>query len=387
MLTAEAAAEFQQRVVASAVLVESVPDDKRASFERLRTLHSYGVLCYDAFTAVSDLAPLVADQALRERFVAFHAGAVVVVARDGGERELAFGSVGELLDRLKADRLRLRDWPKKTSFAGGFGQLLHWARGQDLLSGQRARHAEQLLLTRRNRLAHPDAHHLVTPVQSARDIHDLAEIINRLWGAPTPGGRLYPALVHRAVLALAYESGGRSSVGLANSLGNDTSLGDATILLVRGVWQDEGLFDYDAAFEDTRLPTDLLSGPYSYPAAINWLVDNQPQPDAVDHLDRGFAIRGSGDNADRPRSPNVFAGLPESERAGTWSLVRADFPQDAYVHVRYDHQPFTGPCEECAVDGRSIGAWVEVMDALLKAGVEVMPLPLVSARMPGRWPT
>jgi hypothetical protein len=387
MLTAEAAAEFQQRVVASADLIQSIPDDTRASFERLRTLHRFGILCYDAFTAVSDLAPLVADQALRERFVELHAGAVVVVARDGGERALPFGSVGELVDRLKADKLRLRDWPKTTAFAGGFGQLLHWARSHDLLSGQRARHAEKLLLRRRNRLAHPDGHHLVTPVQSARDIHDLAEIINRLWGAHTPGGRLYPALVQREALALAYQEDGGSSVGLASSLDNHTALTSATILLVRGVLQDEGLFDYDAAFEDTRLPTDLLWGPGNYREAISWLDEHQPQPDAVDHLDRWFVIHGSGENADRPRTPNLFAGLPEFERAGTWSLVRADFPQDAFAHVRYDHQPFPGPCGECAVDGRSVGAWAEVMDALLKSRLEVMPVPVVSARMPGRWPT
>ena len=387
LLTAEAAAEFQQRVVASAVLVESVPVGARASFERLRRLHSHGVLCYDAFTTVSDLAPLVADQALRQRFVAFYRNVMPVIAGDDGERELTFDSVGYLAKKVRQDKLRLPDWPKRAEFVGGFSQLLRWARTHDLLSGQRARHAEKQLIKWRNRLAHPDGHHLVTPVESARDIHNLAEIINRLWGSRTPGGRLYPAPVEREVLALAYHADGSSSVGLAESLGSHSGLADATVLLVLGVRDDEGLFDYDAALEDTRFPTDLLWGAGSYPEAVAWLEENQPQPDAVDHLDRWFAIQGSGENADRPRSPNVFAGLPESERAGTWSLVRADFPQDAFVHVRNFHKPFTGPCADCAVDGCSSGAWAEVLDALLKADLEVTPAPLVSASMPGRWPT
>ena len=107
----------------------------------------------------------------------------------------------------------------------------------------------------------------------------------------------------------------------------------------------------------------------------------------MDHLDRWFVIQGGGENLDRPRNSSAFAGLPESERAGSWSLVRADFPQDAFIHVRYDHQPFAGPCAECATEGRAVGTWVEIRDALVQAGVEVMPVPLVLARMPGRWPT
>ena len=35
------------------------------------------------------------------------------------------------------------------------------------------------------------------PVDAARMIGDVAEIISQLWGAPTPGGRLYPAPARR----------------------------------------------------------------------------------------------------------------------------------------------------------------------------------------------
>src|SRR3954462_2092567 len=64
MLSAEAAAEYQQLAVAGAELVADVPDGIRKAFDRLRTLHAYGLLCYDAFTAVVDLAPRVADLAV-----------------------------------------------------------------------------------------------------------------------------------------------------------------------------------------------------------------------------------------------------------------------------------------------------------------------------------
>ncbi|HKF38448.1 MAG TPA: hypothetical protein VKB35_16240, partial [Ktedonobacteraceae bacterium] len=67
-LSPENAAEFQQRFIAAADLVPTVPDGTRSSFERLRTLHAYGVLCYDLFTVVDDLTLIVLEQALRERF-------------------------------------------------------------------------------------------------------------------------------------------------------------------------------------------------------------------------------------------------------------------------------------------------------------------------------
>lgn len=68
-LKPEYAAEFQQQVLASCELNSNVPEDVRKSFERLRTLHSYGILCYEAFTVADELAWLLMEQAFRERFV------------------------------------------------------------------------------------------------------------------------------------------------------------------------------------------------------------------------------------------------------------------------------------------------------------------------------
>src|ERR1039457_2783411 len=84
-LRPEDAAELQQRSIESADLIGVVPDATTQSFERLRNLHCYGVLCYDAFTVASDLRWIVLEQALRQRFIEFYEGAVTLVAKDGTE--------------------------------------------------------------------------------------------------------------------------------------------------------------------------------------------------------------------------------------------------------------------------------------------------------------
>ncbi len=49
----------------------------------------------------------------------------------------------------------------------------------------------------RNRVAHPERYHLLSPLESARSLCDAAEIVNKLWGHDTPGGRLFPAPLQR----------------------------------------------------------------------------------------------------------------------------------------------------------------------------------------------
>jgi len=80
-LSPENAAEFQQRSIAAADLVPAIPEGTRSSFERLRTLHAYGVLCYDLFTVVADQTWVVLEQALRERFIEFYGGVIPLSAR------------------------------------------------------------------------------------------------------------------------------------------------------------------------------------------------------------------------------------------------------------------------------------------------------------------
>jgi len=57
-----------------------------------------------------------------------------------------------------------------------------------LLHGQRSRRIEQLLAKLRNSVAHPSSTHLLTPVDCAKTLGDLAEFINQLWGRLPAGG-------------------------------------------------------------------------------------------------------------------------------------------------------------------------------------------------------
>ncbi|NNN10217.1 MAG: hypothetical protein HKL85_13625 [Acidimicrobiaceae bacterium] len=65
-LKPEYAAEFQQQVIAHCDLHPDVAEGTRNGFERLRTLHSHGIFCYEVFTVADDLAWLLMEQAFRE---------------------------------------------------------------------------------------------------------------------------------------------------------------------------------------------------------------------------------------------------------------------------------------------------------------------------------
>jgi hypothetical protein len=72
----EDAAAYLQRVMAQFDLPASVPETVRRSFDRLRTVYQQALLCYDLYTVAGDQARLVAELALRERFVEFYSGTV-----------------------------------------------------------------------------------------------------------------------------------------------------------------------------------------------------------------------------------------------------------------------------------------------------------------------
>ena len=72
----EDAAEFQQRQISDCDLAAGVAAGTRDSFERLRTVFAYGVLCYDVYTMVGDQALLIYEQALRDRFMEWCASTI-----------------------------------------------------------------------------------------------------------------------------------------------------------------------------------------------------------------------------------------------------------------------------------------------------------------------
>lgn len=271
LLKPEDAAEYQQQVVANCDLAENVTEGTRNSFERLRTLHSYGVLCYEAYTVAHDLAWLLREQALRERFLAFYNNVVPLVnAISGDTVHLTahdFSAIDDAFRRGGSCSKGKWDIPltdgTTMTFSGSMAQLQDWARKEHLLDGQRNKRLDPLHRSTRNHVAHP-RYHIVMPVDSARIIHDLAEMINRLWGHPTPGGRLYPAPLERQVLIVAWAE---ADYGLKHTVMRDYQLewftepGDWKCMVIRGVYEDEGVWGFDAQYERTNLPAEWLWGP------------------------------------------------------------------------------------------------------------------------------
>lgn len=395
----DAAAEYQQQVVAQFELDPSVAEDTRRTFAHLRTVYAYGVLSYEVYTLVNDHALLALEQALRDRFVEFHQGTVVFVDDADVDHPVAvsrYEQVQELLrsrrtgrrrsGRRSGWRLRLPDGTA-TEFNGGMlGDLRAWARRVGLLRGQRNRGIEQALSNLRNFVAHPAGYHLTGPVEAARTLRDLAEIINQMWGIPTPGGRLYPAPLRREVIVMAWPTGGDETCTAiaADAFTEFVDPDDRPwqCVILRAVFRpedrfsDPGLRHYDSRVEVTHYPADLIWGPGTVTDAAAWFAQHQPQPDECDYLDRAFMIRHDGADLYLPMRPSVAAALSDRERAGTWYAVKADHPGDAYRHVRNlvtrAGCERRGPCRRCHAE--NLGAGPHPV-ALARAGYSADPPP------------
>jgi hypothetical protein len=238
-------------------------------------------------------------------------------------------------------KLRIGTGPDKMPFNGMLTDLRRWARALGLLRGQRARSIEGALTHLRNYAAH-GTYQLLGPVDAARTLSDLREIINQLWGQPTPRGHLYPVQVYRQVLAIAWpREGAGFAVAPAEELREPLDSDDTwEYAIVRAVhepmsrdWQEE-LDRFDSLYEVTAYPADLLWGPGRRADAVAWLNSADPQPDTVDFVDRDFVIRHHAARLYMPMRPETAATLNGTDQEGVWHLVRADHPNDAFNHVR-----------------------------------------------------
>lgn len=402
MLSPESAAEFQQRSIAVANLVSAVPEGTRNSFERLRAMHAYGVLCYDLFTVVADQTWIVLEQALHERFIEFYGGMIPLVSKNGTESMFPasdFEAVSKAFrpggSHAKGWRLQLRSNGTSMQFPLTLRPLLRWARQEQLLHGQRNRRAEEDLFDKiRNHFAHGGGFRIGMPNQSTRRIRDLAEIINRLWGEMTPGGHLYPAPLQREVLAIGWsptrEQGPSLEVMHAEQLVGQTEPDDWTYLIVRGVWDDEGLWEFDARYELTTYPADLLWGPGTRYDALAWLEATAPVGDEVAYLDRIFAIRQHDGKIYPPCRAELLLGLPKEHRVGTWYVVCADFPADCLAHVRHiENGQLCGTSgqiqTDCAVEKIAEGSWENVTANVMKLSPDLQAASYSEVWVPRLW--
>jgi hypothetical protein len=247
----------------------------------------------------------------------------------------------------------------------------------------------------RNRFAHGSGFRIGMPNQSAQAIRDLAEIINRLWGETTQGGRLYPAALEREVLVIGWSPGwatgevGSSLTVMRGDQLNEHDKPDGwTYLVVLGVARDEQLSEFDARYELTTYPTDLLWGPGTREQALVWLDAAMPSVDQVTHLDRLFGVRRQGGKVYIPCRPEVLSALPEDAHDGFWHLVRADFPNDAFAHVRHIDAGQSCPELEfggCPVEELAEGSWQDAVSALETLNPKLQPKAYLDVHVPRRW--
>lgn len=330
------------------------------------------------------------ERALRDRFMQWCGGSLTFEDAAGQapartEHVASYDDVHDLVKNLRDDgrrsgeKWRLRVGATSIHFNGMLNGLYAWARTAGFLRGQRARTAEKPWTDLRNHVAHGSSG-IDTPVAAAKMLRDLAEFINQLWGNTTPGGRLYPAPIARSVTALSWNGGTGTRTLWTTAALRDQNYPDderETFLLVRAVAQpgtfpeDRHLLEFDARFETTVYPADYLWGPGTRTEALLWLDEHQPAGDSVDPVDRVLLLREHDGNLYLPMRPAAAAGIPAEDRTGRWHTVRADFPNDAYAHVRSGaddpaHRGRPGrdcPAEGCPVQVLASGDHHDAMEA------------------------
>lgn len=398
----ERVAEYHQRLLAHLDLAEGVPGSVADSFERLRTIYGLSVLCYDLYTVAHDDARLVLELALRERFVAHYPKEVAFVDKRGARYPVTAERFDQVYDAVHEDhRLHKHKWRLVVStgepiyFDGMLDSLLRWARREGLLHGEGNRHYEKHFKKRRDSIAHPAAYHLLPPSDAAQAISDLAELINHLWGESTPGGRLYPAPVERAVHTVAWTRDEEMVTWpLAEwlpEMPREWTGPNVEFVLVRAKIHDDQLAYFDALFESTHYPCEWLWGPGSWSEAVAWLERERPQGDQVDILDRHFLVQYRDGRLYLPRRPGIAAACTGDDREGRWYLLRADSPLPAFNHLRQRLAggfgcAEKGPCVHCPVDTVFEGSWQEALDRLTELTGPITPETRPDVRTPSSQP-
>ena len=381
----EDAAEYEQKVISSLDLSDRVPESTRLSYERLRAIYTYGVLCYDLYTVAGDLARLAIEQALRERFLPFYGETVNFTDRQGQPQTVTASRFEDLHKAIRRDDGRLRGWRLNLQsgrepiwFDGHLPSLLRWARSEGLLAGQRDRMRDAPRAWFRNYVAHPN-YHLDDPGRAQWMIEDLAHMINRLWDAPSEGP------VRREVIVIAWT---RNTVywNRASYFTPRTPPADTTFVIVLADPEEPGLADFDAQYELTYRPCDWLWGPGTWQTAQEWLSEQQPTGDDTGTIDRLFLLCYHDSLLDLPRTPTIAAALGHAQQDGTWYLIRADHPFEAFSHLRQlladvPGHDTEGDCQSCPAQTVMSGSLRQVLRRCAFLGADVTPRPVPDVRI------
>lgn len=346
-------AAYLAELMNHARLVDAVPEDIRLSFERVRTTFMYGLLDYDLFTAAYSLGHLVLEGALRNRFITYYDNAVPIV-RGGTEDVLPVASFAQYYDALRQGRkhgqkLKLAGDPPEP-LPQSYPGLYAWARRRGLLIGQRSVGVFGSIVRLRNFIAHPEGHMVDMPPSVFRFLRDLTEIVNRLWGYDTEGGRLFPGPIARSARAAALAPDGRGSVTFSSlaQVRAETDRADWTYAVYLAAAEEDlttigaptpgGIgFTYRPGFQTTNYPAQLLWGPGAWDELIASLdqLSDASRTDEVAFLDRIFYIRvTTAGGIELPRDRRDVLNTESDDDDATWHVLRTDFPMDAFVLVR-----------------------------------------------------
>jgi hypothetical protein len=389
VLTPRAAAAFQDQTIALD-LSDSVPDRTRKLFKRLQTIHRLGIWAYDMYTVADGYAIQVLEHAFTERLLGYYGNHIPIVGLRSSDHDVRAESFQELLGSRGKGRWRLKSlkMPGKTMpFDGTLEGLFAWARNEGLLRGQRSRRFD-IVLPRILRRMRPLEYMVHMPVDSSRSVRLTGEFINQLWGAPTPAGEIFPAPIPRRTLVLGWSPRGDSmGTFLPEQLADQTDRSDWRFIVVLGVDTAGALQDFHSDFECTPLPVRLLRGEGSWQETQDWL-SHEPQPrDTVDVLDRYFVVNLR--DSSPPRQVGQLAALTGARRTGRWFLLQADFPLDAFAHIRAHQQgrpdhKLLGICNTCWVDGKAKGSWNQILAAASSLGLDTRPVPASGIEVPMR---
>ncbi|MFD7161419.1 hypothetical protein ACFV9C_43015 [Kribbella sp. NPDC059898] len=368
-MEAAAAAEFQQEVVSAIELSSDLAAPTRRAFERLRTVYAHGVLCYETYTLVHDHSLLLVERALRDRLLEHYNNVVPLVDKQGKTIPVEADNYETVFEACRRNpRLLVGGNDPILPFRGMLGHLTDWARRVGYFRGQQNRHQERTHGDLRNMIAHGSPH-LTSPVAASNELRAAAEIINQLWGHPTPNGKYYPARRQRQIIAIGWSGAGGIQIVDAHRLDAEPGVHqDWKYTVVRAVADDPDLFDFNSRYEQTAYAAEWLWGPGSVDDAVAWMKAAAPAVDEQDHLDRVFAIRIHDGQLCAPQRPEIALKAAPADQAGEWSAVRADFPTQALVHVRNrvttEYCQDSGPCETCAADLLAHGSYDDIRETL-----------------------
>lgn len=374
------AARIWQEVIGRYDLSAQVPEATRLAFERARSIFSYGVLSYELYTVAADQARLAFEQALCDRFLPFYNGTVLFTDGQHQPQSITAGNYQAFFDQL---RTKPRNWKLQPAsghapiqFDGMLTSLLRWARAEKLLAGQRDRLRDRPRVNLRNFTVH-GAYRLDMPHSAERAIADLAEIINRLWGAPSG------APLEREIVIIAWDQRG-VIWGRAEGFEVTPLEGPATCVVGRAA-RLEDLGSYDSLFEAVSSPCEYLWGPGTLVEAQDWIRANQPEGDQVQLLDRLFALRYNNARLYLPQTLPVAAGLDPANAAGDWYLIRADSPNDAFGHqlqrlIGNGTHVTSGHCT-CPVEALGEGSLQDVLELAAAMGVAAVKVHVPDTRV------